>query len=56
MDDQATEVFHIGLMAILMNATADLFNRACFNQPSLGDLHKFPAYYAILQRRRPGLS
>jgi NAD(P) transhydrogenase len=28
---------HIGLMAMLADADADLFNRACFNYPTLGD-------------------
>ena len=50
MGEQATELVHIGLMAMMMNATADLFNRACFNYPTLGDLYKYAAYDAILQR------
>jgi NAD(P) transhydrogenase len=33
-----------------MNANAELFNRACFNYPTLGDLYKLAAYDAILQR------
>ena len=48
MGEHATEVVHIGLVAMLMNATADLFNRACFNYPTPGDLYK---YAAILRRR-----
>jgi NAD(P) transhydrogenase len=47
--EQATEVVHIGLMALLINADADIFNRACFNYPTLGDLYKYAAYDAILQ-------
>jgi NAD(P) transhydrogenase len=38
---------------MMMNATAELFNRACFNYPTLGDLYKYAAYDAILQTRRP---
>ena len=50
----ATEVVHIGLVAMLMNASAELFNRACFNYPTLGDLYKYAAYDAILQQRAAG--
>jgi NAD(P) transhydrogenase len=52
--EQATEVVHIGLMAMMMNATAELFNRACFNYPTLGDLYKYAAYDALLQKHKPG--
>src|SRR6185436_17311993 len=54
MGEQATELVHIGLMAMMMNATANLFNRACFNYPTLGDLYKYAAYDAILQRHNLG--
>ncbi len=56
MGEQATELVHIGLMAMMMNATAELFNRACFNYPTLGDLYKYAAYDALLQRHKPGLA
>jgi NAD(P) transhydrogenase len=48
--EQATEVVHIALMALLTESGADLFNRACFNYPTLGDLYKYATYDAILQR------
>jgi NAD(P) transhydrogenase len=51
MGEHATEVVHIGLIAMMMNATAELFNRACFNYPTLGDLYKYAAYDAILRGR-----
>jgi len=54
MGEQATEVVHVGLIAMLMNATAELFNRACFNYPTLGDLYKYAAYDAILQKHKLG--
>src|SRR5688572_661154 len=54
MGEQATEVVHIGLMAMMMNATAELFNRACFNYPTLGDLYKYAAYDALLQKHKLG--
>ena len=48
--EQATEVVHIGLVALLAGAGADLFERACFNYPTLGDLYKYATYDAIEQR------
>ena len=45
--EQATEVVHIGLIAMLAGADADLFNRACFNYPTLGDLYKYATYDAL---------
>jgi pyruvate/2-oxoglutarate dehydrogenase complex dihydrolipoamide dehydrogenase (E3) component len=33
MSEQATEVVHIGVVAMMMNATAELFNRAGFRAP-----------------------
>jgi len=54
LGEQATEVVHIGLVAMMAEATADLFNRTCFNYPTLGDLYKHAAYEAILQRHQPG--
>jgi pyruvate/2-oxoglutarate dehydrogenase complex dihydrolipoamide dehydrogenase (E3) component len=55
MGEQATEIVHIGLIAMLSDATAELFNRACFNYPTLGDLYKYAAYDAILQTRTIGM-
>lgn len=62
MGEQATELVHIGLIALLAEAGADLFNRACFNYPTLGDLYKYAAYDALAQRdgliadgREPGV-
>jgi NAD(P) transhydrogenase len=47
--EQATELVHIGLTAMLAGAGAELFNRACFNYPTLGDLYKYATYDALLQ-------
>ena len=38
--EQATELVHIGLMAMVTGSTAEVFNRACFNFPTLGDLYR----------------
>lgn len=49
--EQATELVHIGLMAMMSNAGAELLNRTCFNYPTLGDLYKYATYEAILKQR-----
>ncbi len=48
--EQATEVVHIGLVAMLAGVGATVFNRACFNYPTLGELYKMATYEAILRR------
>lgn len=48
--EQATELIHVGLMAMMSGGTADLFLATCFNYPTLGDLYKLAAHDAILKR------
>ena len=48
--EQATELVHIGLVAMMSNSGAELFNRTCFNYPTPGDLYKYATYEAILKR------
>jgi NAD(P) transhydrogenase len=48
--EQATELIHIGLVAMLTSSGADLFNQACFNYPTLGDLYKYATYDAMMRR------
>jgi NAD(P) transhydrogenase len=48
--EQATELVHVGLIALMCGGDAELFNRACFNYPTLGDLYKYATYDAMLQR------
>jgi NAD(P) transhydrogenase len=50
MGEHATEVIHIGLMVMLTEGGADLFNRAWFNYPTLGELYKYATYDALLRR------
>ena len=50
LGEQATELVHVGLIAMLAGGGADIFNRACFNYPTLGDLYKYAAYDALAQR------
>jgi len=47
LGEQATEVVHIGLMAMLTDSTAQLFVEACFNVPTLGMLYKTATLAAI---------
>ena len=52
LGEHATEIVHIGLFAMMADATAELFSRGCFNYPTLGDLYKYAAYDAMIQHRR----
>lgn len=48
--EQATEVIHIALVTMATGGGADVFNRVCFNYPTLGDLYKYATYDAIVRR------
>ncbi|MFZ1219147.1 MAG: Si-specific NAD(P)(+) transhydrogenase [Chthoniobacterales bacterium] len=48
--EQATEVIHIGLIAMTAGVGASVFNRVCFNYPTLGELYKMATYEALLRR------
>ena len=50
--EQATELVHIGLTALLSNADVEVFIRACFNYPTLSELYKYAAYSALDARGR----
>ena len=56
MGEQATEVVHLGLLGMTMNATADLFHQVCFNYPTLGDLYKYATYDAMRAAKQVGVS
>jgi NAD(P) transhydrogenase len=45
--EQATELVHVGLTALLAGQTADLFIETCFNYPTLTELYKYAAYDAL---------
>jgi NAD(P) transhydrogenase len=47
MGDLATEVVHIGLVAMMCNASANLFVDACLNLPTLGMLYKTATLNAL---------
>ncbi len=48
----ASEIGHLGLLALLSKATSDLFINACFNYPTLGELYKYATYDAMGARAR----
>jgi NAD(P) transhydrogenase len=50
--EHATELAHLGLLAMLMRAGSELFDGACFNLPTLGDLYRIATYKALLARHR----
>jgi NAD(P) transhydrogenase len=52
MGEQATELVHVGMIALMTGASADLFDEACFNVPTLGTLYKVAAFEATLTVRR----
>jgi NAD(P) transhydrogenase len=53
LGEQATDVVHIGLMAMLTNSTAELFVEACFNVPTLGVLYKNATLNALREMDKP---
>jgi NAD(P) transhydrogenase len=50
--EQATELVHVGLTAILQEATAELFIQTCFNYPTLSELYKYATYDALGARAK----
>lgn len=50
LGEHATELVHIGLIAMLTESDASLFRCTCFNYPTLGDLYKYATFDAFRQR------
>ncbi|HEY3130884.1 MAG TPA: Si-specific NAD(P)(+) transhydrogenase [Acidobacteriota bacterium] len=48
--EQATEVIHVGLTALLMGGGADLFIQTCYNYPTLTEMYKYATYDALGSR------
>ncbi|AWM36410.1 Soluble pyridine nucleotide transhydrogenase [Gemmata obscuriglobus] len=48
----ASEVVHIGVMALMTGAGADLLLGTCFNHPTLGELYKLATHDALLRMGR----
>lgn len=47
--EQATELVHIGLTALMIEADVNLFIRTCYNYPTLSEVYKYAAYDALGQ-------
>jgi NAD(P) transhydrogenase len=54
LGELATEIVHIGMMAMLGGATVEMLDEACFNMPTLGSLYKLATYDALLKAIRSG--
>ena len=52
LGEQASELVHVGLMALMTGATARLFVETCFNYPTLSEAYK-TATYDALDKVRP---
>ena len=50
--EQASELVHVGLTALLTGATADLFIQTCYNYPTLSEVYKYATYAALGARQR----
>ena len=50
--EQASELVHTGLCAMLMEASADLFIQTCFNYPTLSEMYKYATYDALGKRSK----
>jgi NAD(P) transhydrogenase len=48
--EQATELVHVGLTALLVEAKADLFINTCYNYPTLTEVYKYATYDALGRR------
>jgi len=58
--ENASELVHVGLVALMVEANSSLFIEMCFNYPALGQLYKHATYDAMdlrawLRRRRERL-
>jgi NAD(P) transhydrogenase len=52
LGELATDVVHIGLVAMLCQARAGLFDATCFNVPTLGALYKLATFDAMRNAER----
>ncbi len=50
--EQASELVHIGLTALLTGAGADLFIATCYNYPTLSEIYKYATYTALQAKRK----
>ena len=52
MGEIASELVHLGLQALMMEASSDLFINTCYNYPTLGELYKYATYAALGEREQ----
>jgi NAD(P) transhydrogenase len=50
LGESASELVHIGLTAILLGGTAQLFIETCYNYPTLSETYKYATYNALALR------
>jgi NAD(P) transhydrogenase len=50
--EQAAELVHVGVVALMVGGGAKLFLDTCFNYPTLGDLYKLATQDALLRRAK----
>jgi NAD(P) transhydrogenase len=52
LGENATELVHVGLTALMCHAKAELFINTCFNYPTLSESYKYATYDALGRRAR----
>jgi NAD(P) transhydrogenase len=52
LGEGATELIHIGLVAMAAGASGDIFIETCFNYPTLSEAYKYATYDALGRRGR----
>ncbi len=50
--EEATDLVHIGLTALLLGQTASIFIETCYNYPTLSEMYKYAAYDAMGRKQR----
>jgi NAD(P) transhydrogenase len=50
--EQAAEIIHIGLTALMLKANLHLFLETCYNYPTLSEMYKYAAYEALGRKSR----
>ena len=50
--ENASELIHLGVSALVTNADSNLFINTCYNYPTLGELYKYATYDAMGKRAK----
>lgn len=53
LGEGASELVHVGLIAMISGATAEVFVEACFNYPTLSESYKYATCDALARREQP---